>query len=360
MDIALVCPGCDKHLKVAEEVAGKRAKCPRCGLKIAIPALVHSGPTAANSDAEPEEVQVVDETQPVDSQTPADDWKPKQTVDFRKSTWRRKLVWALVLLLPVLVVVGLVVAPTLWPKDPKQIVLENYLAAVREGKFKEAEQFGVLDDNRAPIVKSLGRANFAEAEEKDTAGSFKEIAEFHQHIAGKYKAEGEVFLANDITGKLAGTINLRDKILEEQQKAKTSPKKYRDELDAAVDFAENYAKNVNALADMFIGGPQHKSVAVTYEQLLKEWGGELNPNQRYLLDSYRQNRAQWQKLLGRDFQSIGDEGEFTLQESSWETSLWLSNQSYSEPPKKVRVTLVRFSVGLIDSGWKVWEIKRID
>ncbi len=47
MPIAVVCPGCQKTLRAAEKLAGKRVKCPGCGGAISIPAAVGQSPRPA-------------------------------------------------------------------------------------------------------------------------------------------------------------------------------------------------------------------------------------------------------------------------------------------------------------------------
>jgi hypothetical protein len=47
MPISLVCPGCKKTLKVADTLAGKRAKCPGCQTPVTIPGLGTPQPAAA-------------------------------------------------------------------------------------------------------------------------------------------------------------------------------------------------------------------------------------------------------------------------------------------------------------------------
>lgn len=49
MPISIRCTGCEKNLKVKDEVAGKRIKCPSCGLTIPIPAESPSPPTKATT-----------------------------------------------------------------------------------------------------------------------------------------------------------------------------------------------------------------------------------------------------------------------------------------------------------------------
>src|SRR4051794_12423157 len=59
MPIQLRCPGCNKPLKVKEELAGKKVKCPGCGQAVPVPA------------AEPEMEAVVEEVVAVPPPKPA-------------------------------------------------------------------------------------------------------------------------------------------------------------------------------------------------------------------------------------------------------------------------------------------------
>ncbi len=40
------CPGCDNHLKAAPRAAGKRAKCPACGIPVTVPIAPTGGPSS--------------------------------------------------------------------------------------------------------------------------------------------------------------------------------------------------------------------------------------------------------------------------------------------------------------------------
>ncbi len=48
------CPGCDNHLKAAPRAAGKRAKCPACGIQVTVPAApIDSSPSVVRQPHAP-------------------------------------------------------------------------------------------------------------------------------------------------------------------------------------------------------------------------------------------------------------------------------------------------------------------
>jgi DNA-directed RNA polymerase subunit RPC12/RpoP len=55
---SLVCPACSKHLKVKDELAGKRVKCPGCGKGISVPT---NGPTSFEASKVPSVVPSAEE-----------------------------------------------------------------------------------------------------------------------------------------------------------------------------------------------------------------------------------------------------------------------------------------------------------
>jgi hypothetical protein len=313
-------------------------------------------------------------------------------------------------------VAGLVLIPPLLPKDPREVVLRQYLAAVRKGDLETAGRLGVLEN--PPVVEKVNAAQWVEGAETETAGAFQPIAEMHAHLRENYQRVGEVFQKKDSTGTLAKLVNVLDDVqrnagqassledasalmtqlqqslegqlppeaqqavaalkaqMEQGKAAKSGPagtgdsaanaaspatrksQKPRDDLDRAVEFAENYAAVAQSLSKVLMGGPKNQALTATYDQLVKEWSDKFDPAQVRLLQSVCKEREKWRKALGgRDFSDINEPGSFKLLESTWEADVWLPGQSSGEPPRKVLVKLVRFQLGLIDSGWKVWEIQ---
>jgi hypothetical protein len=289
----------------------------------------------------------------------------------------------ILLAIPILLVAVLVLAPPLLPRDPRERVLREYFAAIGAGDRERAARFGVVDD--APIVRSLADARWLEGQERVIEGSFRPIADFHALIDQTYRREGDVFIRKDTTRTLAKVINAADAMrqapaapadsldqataqLEKLEQslgiddsASSPPRRPpRDELDRAIDFAEQYSKAMESIQRLLIRGPKHAALAATYEQLAAEEKDRFDDSQKQLLDDVGANRGKWRQALGREFLDLRDGGQFTFEKSTWEARAWLPNQSTSEPPRVLCAQLIRFRLGLIDSGWKVWEIRAAD
>ena len=48
-------------------------------------------------------------------------------------------------------------------------------------------------------------------------------------------------------------------------------------------------------------------------------------------------------------------GEFELQEVEIVATIRTSGQSLGEPGRPIKLRLVRFTMGSIDTGWRVWQ-----
>ncbi len=53
MTIETICQGCSRKLRVADEHAGKQARCPQCGTIYTVPGVAAAGPMASASPSEP-------------------------------------------------------------------------------------------------------------------------------------------------------------------------------------------------------------------------------------------------------------------------------------------------------------------
>lgn len=337
----ITCPKCQARLQFSRKQTAP-SHCPFCNASLAKPvkpATVFQPESSGNKAA-------------------PDDWQPKHSVEIRPK--RRSRRWLILGILAVLATTaGLVIIPPLLPKDPREVVLQNYLQAMRDGNAEEARKWGVLEE--MPATRTNSRGKWLEDQESKLEGDFAGIAQFHAKIRDKYRQQGQVFLRKDQTGVLAKAINKREEIQKKQEEIFNPPRKPgQSESDRLFDMAENLAKAYASIPDMFIGGPEHESLAVTYEQLLEHEGANLTEPQKQLLQSYREQPDKWNRLLaGSTFIDLAEQGPFTLEKSTWEMSVWLPNQSAGEPPVPVRFELVRFRVGLVDSGWKVWSYETL-
>lgn len=356
MTIAVKCGQCGKTLRAPEHLAGRSARCPHCAASVPVPA------GDAPPDAEEAVLQDADHPEGADSSA----WQPALVVSLaeKRPRWGR---WLILMLVILLFVGGFVLIPPFLPQDPREVVLREFLNAAKNKDAAGAERFGVMDiaELHPDFLGKVGDLQPAETDTKTVRDSFAPIANFHRQTAGKYRAQGEVFMANDLTGVLAKAINLKQEIDANPPSLVRDPKRHRDELDATVEFAENYLKNLTRVTDLVTGGPQKGAVVVTYKQLLEQHRDKFSPEQWELLQKFNQDSDKWKKALGRDYRTLAESREFSLEEATWEAAVWPAHPStgsfgsFWEKPKKVKFRMLRFQVGLIDTGWKVWEITDI-
>jgi hypothetical protein len=390
MNIKLKCP-CGARFLASDQARGHAVRCPTCGKSLVVPeaAAVVVSPSAG--DPEPVRFVTTDATeatpqaaaprnrpavQPTSlkpaaqptSFTPAVAepdtlWQARAvrtTAERSGGGWFKWVLLALVLLTPIAVVATLVLLPHLLPKDPRELVAQRYLDAVRREDFAEANRLSVLTTHpRLTHVERIGREV---REVPPVAGKFQTLTEFHTGILQRYRfnpEKGRFELRDAFSGGMEVLSQLEQaeqRIREKEAADAADParrKKSPDEL-MLDDVISRYA----AIGELAKGAGSllsSKGLGPTYKDLLDKTDLPLSDAERSLAAHYAADPAKWDRLLGRPFWELPGGGDFQLHEVQIQSTIRTEGQSFGEPGRQITLRLVRFTMGTIDTGWRVWQ-----
>jgi hypothetical protein len=273
-------------------------------------------------------------------------------------------VWLLlvvVLIVPVVAVAVLVALPYFTPKDPREVVVRRYLDAISRGDFAEAGRLSVIVSEHPRNVTRVEHVGAAAPAPRALVGKFSGLRQFHSEIAQKYtynEARGR-FEPNDPLGVGLDALSSLEEIKRKAQEAtasgENSTKKYKNPEDKLLDDVINTYGAFGEIAKGAGGLLSSGTLGPTYDDLLKKTNVQLSDAERALAEHYVRDPAKWQRLLGRPFIDLPDLGEFELYDVEIVATIRTEGQSLGEPGRPIKLRLVRFVIGSIDTGWRVWQ-----
>lgn len=350
---------CGARLKVSEAMRGRKSKCPRCGRVFRIPPPEPEPVPAAEVD----EGYAVEEA--VDSPDPEGPvWVPHETGDASakpsaKPRWRRRILTLLAILVPVLAAVALVVVPPLIPKDDREVVVQKYLKAVQEGRLDDADRLAVISDH--PRIAAHDDVFIDETQTEHLAGRFDGLSRLHRKMDEAYdwhSNRGRFFKTDQIgTG-----LEVLDQLTDAKKKLEESGA--YDKLYQIGDPGASGDEGFDAMMQIFgsvgnlatNGGPvSRENLSPHYDELMDKLKPDLTQEEKALAKRFALEPMKWDRLLGRDFVSLQGGGQFSLDEAM------VTARAYGEVSPGVggrvlNLRLVRFHLGQIDTGWKIWSI----
>jgi hypothetical protein len=95
----------------------------------------------------------------------------------------------------------------------------------------------------------------------------------------------------------------------------------------------------------------------SYDDLLAHTNVSLTDVERQLAKRYGQDQAKWDRLIGQSFLSLSEATEFKLYEACIGAGIGGEAEHSGQPAKTISVHMVRFVVGNIDTGWRVWQVE---
>jgi hypothetical protein len=333
-------------------------RCPKCRQTLRVPQTVP--PEGGVSDNV--WFQTEDDEQTSLPSEPASHWQPRENAmtppQRRASTWKWLLLLA-VFLAPIAVVGVLVALPYLVPKDPRELVAKQYLEAVRRADFVEAGKLSVIVSEHPRNITRVGPVGLAEPWNEPTRGKFAGLRQFHSDIAQKYnynEARGRFDLKDPLGAGMDVLANLEQVKKKADEQASASPtKKYRNPEEKLLDDALNVYSAFGELAKGASGLLSSGTLGPTYEDLLTKTAVPLSDSERALAEHFMRDPDKWQRLLGgRSFLDLPDLGAFELYDVEMAATIRTEGQSLGEPGRPIKLRLVRFVMGSIDTGWRVW------
>ncbi|GEM_PF-5090812 len=372
MNIRLKCR-CGARFLVSDQMLGRAVKCPKCAKGVRVPETVLVG----TDDAEPvvavprPEPVLASPTTPVEPSagTASTDavatWQPHARADREAAGgagWWKWLLMLLVLLVPVGVVGTLVVWPMLQPKDPREVIARQYLDAIRREDWATANRLSVLTAH--PRLTGVERVALSERQFPVLRGKFLGLAEFHARIdkqyrwnpdRGRFEPKDELGLG---LGVLSELEKAKKKVEAEAAAANAeSKRKHKNPEDQLLDSVIARYSAIGDLAQNAGGLLSSQKLGPTYEDLLAGTDVQLSDAERQLALHYKDNAAKWDQLLQRSFLTLPGNMDFEFYEVEIQATIRTEGLSFGDPGRPLTLRLIRFVMGSIDTGWRVWEAK---
>ncbi len=330
----LHCPACKTAYMIEDEAADRPPPCPKCGAS--------PGKTAA--------------ARPLGDEGP--------TVFVPSTPPRRRGMKVAALVVSALVVLAAVVAvawPTIrrrWhrpPADPIEAAATAYLRALVAGDTAAASKLGTVE--LPPAIRSFRDLKRDRPGVNTLRGSFAPISALHARIEESYTydpALGRYTPRNSLVPAAEVLDALRDAKAnaEVDEIAKKIQSGSPDDL---FDAAEGLGKTFTNLAE---GALSPKKLLPTYAMLLDDANPPLPPEEKALAKDVADHRAEWDALLGRPFATLKADGPFVLERAELTASVVDALGSAGDPPTPLRLTLTRFRLEGIDTGWRVTSAHR--
>jgi hypothetical protein len=385
MNIRLKC-SCGARFTTSEELRGNMVRCPKCRKALRVPETAPAGggeevvafvtddqaaesatvPARASTSSSPVRA-TVKSTHAAVAIAPADTtWQSRpaerETPAARRGGAWKWLLLILLFLIPASVVGTLVILPYFQPKDPREVVAQRYLDALRRDDLAEAGRLSVIVAEHPRNITGVEQVGLAAGDPRAIRGKFFGLRRFHDEINQQYtwNAERGRFMPKDELGlglnALSAVEGIKKKAQEQAaanaadpaRQKKTPEERDLDDVIGSLGAFSEIAKQAGGFLSTGTLGP-------TYTDLLKKTTVTLTDAERSLAEHYARDPAKWQRLLGREFLDLPDLGEFELQEAEIVATIRTAGQSLGEPGRPIKLRLVRFSMGSIDTGWRVWQ-----
>jgi hypothetical protein len=363
MSIHLNCRDCRTSFVTSEEYIGRTVACPKCGAR-----QVVAAPAPAAEPAEPQ--RPPRKLAPVTASAPEPKPEPGHAEESvfvpsaeakRRRRFPRALL-ALLVLLPIAAIAVAVAWPSLhrwWrpvPPDPVELAATNYLKALTASDTEAMKRLGTLDE--PPAIRSFQDLRRDRAQNRELRGSFAPIGAFHAQIQEKYAYDPEIhrFKPRNELGPAAETLDALHDAKAKMEADEIAKKIQSGNPDDIFDAAEGLGKVFSNLAE---GTLAPKKIIPTYAMLVEDAKPPLPETEKMLADDYGAHPEAWEALLKRPFVTLKADGPFVFEQAEVSATVRDRLASLGDPPTPMRLTLTRFRLEGIDTGWKVTSARRI-
>lgn len=342
----LTCAACGSRIPARSATDAAPPACPKCGRPYAAdgPEEVAAGPSVFHPRAVPE---VVEEGRP---------------------SWRRRAGLGLMILLPILGVGILVARPWLngfWADrlvvsdDPAALVAQAYLQALVDGDRVTAERLGTVAE--PPAIDSFRGVERDRNGPGALRGSFAPLARLHATIKDKYDYDSATgrFTPKNPLGPAAETLDALHEVKTKAEAEGLYRKMQSGDPEDLFDAAEALASAYQPLAVLAETVLAPAKLVPTYKHFIEDANPLLGPTETELALDYAGQPETWQALLKRPFTTLEADGPFILERAEVTALVRDTLASSGDPPTRLRLTLKRFRLEGIDTGWRVTAARRV-
>ncbi len=282
--------------------------------------------------------------------------------DDRRRRWPFLAVGALAV--AAIAAVGIMVAwPQLKPgrvdprrRDAAERVAEEYLKALSSDDSVAIKQLGTVEE--PPAIRSARSVTRDRGRDRLLKGSFAPLGQLHSRIDAEYDYDSSAgrFTPKNAMGAAADTLDKLHAAKEDAEKSGLYKKMQSGDPDELFDAAEQFGKVFTQLAE---GALAPKKILPTYKMLVDDSKPPLPEDAKALALEFAASAKDWDALLKRSFHTLKADGPFIYERALVNAMAMDRLASSGDPPSRLRLTLVRFRLEGIDSGWKVIAIRRV-
>ncbi len=157
-------------------------------------------------------------------------------------------------------------------------------------------------------------------------------------------------------GAAAETLDALHSAKDDAEKSGLYKKMQSGDPEDIFDAAEQFGKVFTQLAE---GALAPKRILPSYKMLVESSKPPLPHEVKAFALEVAESSKDWDALLQRSFHTLKADGPFIYERAEVVASAIDRLASSGDPPTKLRVSLVRFQLEGIDTGWKVVAVKRI-
>ena len=356
MSVRVRCTKCRAAFLVPDHAEEATVDCPKCGTKHRFPTAPASPPSATPGAPPPPPPTAVPESETGDEVTSV--FRPSEAAQARSSSRRNRVLVGLLLLLLIAGGTALVFWPRIKPRstDPVERVAEDYLEALVKDDAEAQSRLSVVEE--PPAIRSYSRVSRDQTQDQSTKGSFAPIAELNQRIDADFDFDPDIgrFTPKHPLGPAAETLDALHEAKAEAEKSGLYDKMASGDPDDLFDAAEGLGQVFTQLAE---GALAPKRILPTYKMLIEESDPPLPSDEKILALDVANNPKIWNALLKRPFHTLKADGPFIYERAEVEAQITDKLGSLGDPPVPLRLSLVRFRLEGIDTGWRAVSARRV-
>jgi hypothetical protein len=263
--------------------------------------------------------------------------------------------------LSVIVLAG-VAALVLWPRfqprpnDPVERVAAEYLQALVKGDAIAQNRLSTIEE--PPAIRWYQKVHRDRSRNQIVKGSFAPLAGLHSRIESEFTYDPAIarFTPKNPLGAAGETLDAVQAAKEQAEKSGIYEKMASGDPNDIFDAAESFGKVFTQLA---AGAVAPKKILPTYKLLVDDARPLLPAGQKELAAHVADNPKTWDKLLKRPFHTLRADGPFIFERADVDAEVGDQLASLGDPPTVLRLSLVRFRLEGIDTGWRVTAARRI-
>ena len=322
-------------------------ECPKCGAQ-------HRVPRPAEREQAPEP--------PLPSSPPntpsSSVFVPSSESKIRSSRRRWFVGIAAITLVVIAGVAALVLKPRLKPRpiDPVEHVADEYLKSLIKGDETAQHRLSTVEE--PPAIRSFQNIHRDRSRNIIVKGTFAPLARLHKRIESEFTYDPAIarFTPKNPLGAAGETLDAVHAAKEKAEKSGIYEKMASGDPNDIFDAAENFGKVFTQLAE---GALAPKKILPTYKLLVDDAKPPIPPEQKELASHVGDNSKTWDALLKRPFHTLKADGPFIFERAMVDAEINDQLASLGDPPTTLRLSMVRFRLEGIDTGWRITSARRV-